>query len=230
MAMMARSPRVRRSIRIVGAALAGAAAVLGYGLWWRNNPSACPYYQRFFIELPHPFITRTRLHKALDPRPGERMLEVGPGTGYYALSVAGWLGTDGTLDIFDLQQEMLDHVMRGAQERGISNIRPTRGDARALPYPDGSFDAAYLAVVLGEIPDQDRALRELRRVLRPGGRLVVGEILADPHVVTFSALRRRAEAAGLVFERRLGGGLGYFARFRAPEPPHDSEQGEGLRP
>ena len=143
------------------------------------------------------------------------MLEVGPGTGYYALHVAEWLEPGGTLDVLDLQQEMLDHVMRRGQERGIENIVPTRGDARILPYPEGSFDAAYLTVVLGEIPDQEQALQELHRVLKPGGRLVVGEVFLDFHMIPFGALRERAEAAGLSFERRLGGPLGYFASFRA---------------
>ena len=63
----------------------GAAAVLGAALYWRRNPSACPYNQRFWMQAPHPLITRARLREALDPRPGERILEVGPGTGYYAL-------------------------------------------------------------------------------------------------------------------------------------------------
>ena len=141
------------------------------------------------------------------------MLEVG--TGYYALHVAEWLEPGGTLDVLDLQQEMLDHVTRRAQERGIENIVPTRADARVLPYPEGSFDAAYLTVVLGEIPDQEQALRELRRILKPGSRLVVGEAFPDFHMVPFGALRKRAEAAGLRFERRVGGPLGYFASFRA---------------
>lgn len=192
---------------------AGAAAVGGAALWWRKNPSACPYNQRFWIEAPHPFITRPRLREILEPRPGERILEVGPGTGYYALPVASWIQPGGSLAVFDLQQEMLDHTVRRAEERGIANINPGRGDAQALPYADATFDAAYLVTVLGEIPDQVQALRELRRVLKPTGRLVVGELMGDPHVVTLGRLKARAEEAGLRYERRLGGPLGYFARF-----------------
>ncbi|MDX6673645.1 MAG: hypothetical protein QOH11_1063 [Solirubrobacteraceae bacterium] len=196
--------------------LGGTAAVLGAALYWRRNPSACPYNQRFWIEAPHPFITRARLREILEPVPGERVLEVGPGTGYYTLPVADWLGPEGSLDVFDLQHEMLDHTMRRAGERGLANITPTQGDARQLPYDDAIFDAAYLVTVLGEIPDQAAALAELRRVLKPTGRLVIGELFGDPHMVTVGALRERGEAAGLRFERRVGGRLGFFARLVAP--------------
>ena len=182
-------------------------------LWWRNNPSACPYGQRFWVEAPHPFITRKRLLEALAPLSGERVLEVGPGTGYYSLPVADRLG-DGSLDIFDIQQEMLDHVMRAAAKRGVANITPTLGDAQHLPYEDATFDAAFLVTVLGEIPDQDAALHELARVLKPGGRLVVGELFGDPHMVTLGKLRQRAEQVGLPLEDRVGTPLAYFARLR----------------
>lgn len=193
-------------------ALAGA-AVLGAALWWRRNPSACPYNQRFWVQAPHPFITRPRLREALAPAPGQRVLEVGPGTGYYALEVAEWVTPEGRLDVFDLQQEMLDHTLRRARERGLGNVAPQQGDARSLPYADDAFDAAYLVTVLGEIPDQEAALRELARVVKPGGRVVVGELFGDPHWVSPAKLRARAERAGLRFERRLGRPIGYFARF-----------------
>jgi ubiquinone/menaquinone biosynthesis C-methylase UbiE len=195
--------------------LLGGAALLGAALWWRRNPSACPYSQRFWVEAPHPFITRERLREILEPSPGERLLEVGPGTGYYALPVAEWLAPGGRLDVLDVQQEMLDHTLRRAAEHDIDNITPTRADAQALPYPDDSFDGAYLVTVLGEIPDQDAALRELRRVVKPAGRIVVGELFGDPHMVTHGALARRAEAAGLRVDRRLGGALWHFTRLQA---------------
>src|SRR5215210_566892 len=94
------------------AATAGAAIVAGAALWWRAHPSACPYGQRFWVEAPHPFITRGRLREALRPQAGETVLEVGPGTGYYSLRVAEWLQPGGALHVFDLQQEMLDHTLR----------------------------------------------------------------------------------------------------------------------
>jgi ubiquinone/menaquinone biosynthesis C-methylase UbiE len=195
-------------------ALAGI-ATLAAAYWWRKNPSACPYNQRFWVMAPHPGITRKRMLAILEPSAGERILEIGPGTGYYAIPVAEHL-PGGTLAVFDIQQEMLDHVKREADKRGITNVEPTLGDAQALPYDDGSFDAAYLVTVLGEIPDQDAALSEVARVIRPGGRLVVGELFGDPHMVTLKKLRERAERRGLRFERRLGTPLAYFARFEAP--------------
>jgi ubiquinone/menaquinone biosynthesis C-methylase UbiE len=192
---------------------AAAAAVLGAALWWRRNPSACPYGQRFWVQAPHPLITRERLRAVLAPAAGERVLEIGVGTGYYSLDLAGWIAPGGTLELFDLQQEFLDHVMRGAAARGIENLVPTRGDATDLPYEDASVDAVVLTAVLGEIPDSAAALREVRRVLKPGGRLVVGELFGDPHFTTRASLERLGAAAALRLAERSGNWFGYFARL-----------------
>jgi ubiquinone/menaquinone biosynthesis C-methylase UbiE len=195
--------------------LFGAAGLLTFGaaLWWRKNPSACPYGQRFWVEAPHPIITHDRLRSVLRPEPGERLLEIGPGTGYYTLDMAGWVGPEGRVEIFDLQQEFLDHTAGRAAAKGLDNVVPTRGDATALPYEDGSMDAVILTAVLGEIPDTAKALTEIGRVLKPGGRLVVGELFGDPHFTTLASLRRQCEAAGLSFEEHSGNWFGYFARL-----------------
>jgi ubiquinone/menaquinone biosynthesis C-methylase UbiE len=202
----------RHKILIAGGLMLG--AFLTYIARQRERPSACPYSLRFSLDFPHPSVTRSRLREMLSPQPGERVLEIGPGTGYYSLHAARWLEPDGILEVLDIQQQMLDHTMRRARTLNISNIVPTLGDAQALPYTDGRFDSAYLVATLGEVPDKGRALRELRRVLKRGGRLVVGEVLLDPHRVSFGDLRRMTDATGFTYERRDEGKLGYFASFR----------------
>ena len=206
--------RLPRGAQFVG--LLGAASLFAVALWWRRHPSACPYSQRFWLEPPHPLITRARLRETLEPRLGERILEIGPGTGYYTLPLAEWIGPDGWLDILDVQQPMLDDTMRRARERGLENITPTCADAQHLPYPDGTFDAVVLVTTLGEIPDQDTAWREMARVLKPAGRIVNGELFGDPHWVSPGAAQQGAHAAGLEQHRRLGPAAGYFARHERP--------------
>ena len=189
-----------------------AAALVGAMIWLRRHPSACPYSLRFSLEPPHPLITRARLREILQPMPGERILEIGPGTGYYTLPLAQWIGPVGKLDMLDIQQPMLDDTMRHAREQGVANITPTCADAQQLPYPDGAFDAIVLITTLGEIPDQDAAWHEMARVLKPAGRIVNGELFGDPHWVSPGSAERRATAAGLGRHRRVGSWAGYFGR------------------
>jgi len=196
--------------RVLGVAALG---TLGAALWWRKNPSACPYGQRFWVEAPHPVISRDRLYSILGPQAGERVLEIGPGTGYYTLDIAEWVGPDGKVEIFDLQQDFLDHTMSRAAGRGLQNVVPTQGDATSLPFDEGSMDAVVLTAVLGEIPDAAAVLSEIRRVLRPAGRLIVGELFGDPHFTTLASLRRQAADAGLSLDTHSGNWFAYFARL-----------------
>ena len=205
----------KRTAALVLGALLLAAGAATWATRARRNPAACPYTQRLFLDLPRPFMRRQTLRDMLDLAPGERVLEVGAGTGYYSLDVARQIAPEGRLDVLDLQQSMLDELMRRATDRGITNIEPIVGDAQNLPFPHATFDAAFLVATLGEIPDRDQALRELRRVLKSGGRLVVGEGQPDPHMLTIDDLRSRVEAIGLVFDGHEGTPFGYFARFRS---------------
>jgi ubiquinone/menaquinone biosynthesis C-methylase UbiE len=208
---------MERQTKAIGIAALGAAgaAIAAGGRYARTHPSACPYSQRWMVELPKPGVSTGRLLQLLEPKPGERMLEIGPGTGQYSLPVAERL-EGGRLEVFDVQPEFLDLVRARAEERGLQNVVGWEGDARELLFEADRFDGAFMVTVLGEIPDQDAALRELARVVKPGGRVVFGEIVFDPHVVTLRALKERAERAGLRFERKAGTPLGYVARFAVP--------------
>ena len=190
------------------------AADFGGRLWSRKSPVPMPYFMRWVLRLPRGPQSPKGLQQALQPRSGERILEIGPGVGVHALPVASSLLPSGILDALDAQQEMLDELTRRAARRGLTNIVPRQGDARKLPYPDRTFDGAYLISVVGEIPDAVAALRELRRVLKPGGRLVVGEVVVDPDFVSLPALREKASKAGLSLERSLGPRFAYLAVFR----------------
>jgi ubiquinone/menaquinone biosynthesis C-methylase UbiE len=192
------------------AIVAGAAA----RMLSRRSPAPMPHFIRWVLFLPRVFQSSERLKKILEPRPGERLLEIGPGVGIHALPIAASLAPGGILDVLDVQHDMLVDLVRRARRAGVRNVRATRGDARRFPYPDHAFDGAYLVSVLGEVPDQTAAFAELLRVLKPGGRLVVGEIAVDPDFVAPEELKATAAAAGFRFEHQLGPRAGYFASFR----------------
>jgi SAM-dependent methyltransferase len=199
------APRLRWACALSAAAAAGA--------WWFGDKAPYPYAQRSLLDLPLPFLTSARLDAVLTPSPGERILEVGPGTGLQSLHIAPQLGPDGQLDILDIQPEMLRHVMHRARQRAVPNIVPTHADARELPFDDDTFDAMYLVTALGEIPEPQRVLDEAVRVLTPAGRLVVGEFF-DRHWIPFGPLHRLADASGLHLSTRSGSTLAYLARFQ----------------
>lgn len=109
----------------------------------------------------------------LDPRPGERVLDVGCGDGAAVRFLAEKVGPKGRA----VGLERLSGRLNQARERSteIKDLAPTfvGGDARVLPFPAASFDAVLCVNVLEAIPDQLGALAELRRVLRPGGRILL---------------------------------------------------------
>jgi len=197
----------------VSALLALVADVSGR-LWSRRSPVPMPYFMRWILLVPRGPHSPARVQRMLEPRRGERILEIGPGVGIQAVSIAAALQPDGVLDVLDVQQEMLDDLMRRAGRCELRNIVPRQGDAQRLPYPDANFDAAYLVSVLGEIPDAAAALRELRRVLKPGARLLICEVFLDPDFISLPALHALARDAGFTFERQSGLRFAYTVLFR----------------
>jgi ubiquinone/menaquinone biosynthesis C-methylase UbiE len=141
-----------------------------------------------------------RVLATFDLKPGQRVLDIGTGTGYYSLETARRIGDGGRLICFDIQGEMLAETRRRLRAAGFESAEFVQASAEHLPFSSGSFDHVLLVAVLGEIPDRSQALREIRRVLRPGGRLSVSEQLPDPDFITPGSLRRQLWASGFVEE------------------------------
>lgn len=106
------------------------------------------------------------------PRPGEQVLDVACGTGLITLAAARAVGPDGRVLGVDISDRMVERAARRANTLGLgARARFERMDGEALALPDASFDLALCGLGLMYLPDWDRGLREMRRVLRPGGRL-----------------------------------------------------------
>jgi ubiquinone/menaquinone biosynthesis C-methylase UbiE len=144
----------------------------------------------------------------------ERVLEVGPGPGFFSTELARRLPR-GRLELFEVQPEMLDNSRHSLDGAGCHNVGFHAGDAcDGLPFPDGAFDVAFLAAVLGEVPDKVACIRSLARVLRPGGLLVLVEAFPDPDRLSVPVLRRLVEPEGFDFEGCDGTACRDVGRFR----------------
>lgn len=132
-------------------------------------------------------------------RGDETVLELGCGPGYFSIAFRDAM-PQGRLVLFDLQPEML-HM---ARERvgPSSTVTAVAGNAISLPFPARTFDVVFIAAVLGEVPDREACLAEVRRVLRRGGRLVVNEVRGDPDYIKAGDLDRLCAGVGLVLRRR----------------------------
>ncbi len=175
--------------------------------WWhrlrgRLEPGPYPFGEAALLESPlrRLFAGPRRLLAAFNLRPGERVLEIGSGVGYYSPAAARHIGEQGRLICLDIQREMLAEARRRLRAAGFERAQVVQASAEHLPFAASSFDHVFLVAVLGEIPDRSQALGEVRRVLRPGGRLSVSEQLPDPDFITPTMLRRQLRGAGFVEE------------------------------
>jgi arsenite methyltransferase len=111
---------------------------------------------------------------ALGASPGDRVLDVGCGPGFYCAELLDQVGPEGSVVGVDPSPAML--ALAAGRCEGRGDIRLLDGDARALPVPDGAFDGAICVQVLEYVEAATEALAEIRRALRPGGRIVVWDV------------------------------------------------------
>jgi arsenite methyltransferase len=122
------------------------------------------------------------------PLPGERVVDVGSGTGMDAMVAANAVGADGRVVGVDMTPEMLERAREGTEEAEISNVEFREGFAEQLPVEDGWADVVISNGVINLVPDKIGAYREIARVLKPGGRVQIADICVEKPVPE-SALR-----------------------------------------
>ncbi len=111
---------------------------------------------------------------ALAAASGERILDVGCGPGFYCAELLAEVGESGSVTGVDSSPPMLALASRRCA--GHDNVELLEGEAVALPVPDEGFDAALAVQVIEYVPDVEKALAELRRALRPGGRVLIWDV------------------------------------------------------
>lgn len=114
---------------------------------------------------------REAVARHVGPRPGTRLLDLGAGTGMWARAFANWY--DG-IDVIAVEPA-------GAMRARCAYPRVLAGDAANIPLADGVVDAAWVSTVIHHVPDLTAAARELRRVLRPGGPVLIRSAFAGRH-------------------------------------------------
>lgn len=123
-------------------------------------------------------------------RPGETVLDLGCGAGLDSILAAQRVGPRGRVIGVDMTDEMLEKARRSALATGVENVEFLRGDIEALPVADAVADIAISNGVLNLCPNKATALAEIRRVLRPGGRLLMADILLEAHVTEEEVSRK----------------------------------------
>ena len=137
-----------------------------------------------------------RTLRPLQLQNGLRVLEVGSGTGAFTIPLADTLGPAGSIYSIEVQSSMLEQQKQRIRASGVTNARLYQADALALPFANAAFDRAVVIACLPMLPDKQRALRELRRVLKPDGLLLVSEELIEPEYVPAAVTRRWCTQTG----------------------------------
>lgn len=204
--------------------LTAASLLLLVWLAWRlisNRKSLpCPSWLAWMVEMDNPFTATNRARVILGLlglQPGMKVLDAGCGPGRLTIPAAQAVGPQGEVTALDLQPGMLTRAQEKARRAGLSNIRLVHAGLGEGKLEQAYYDRALLVTVLGEIPQQEAALKEICQALKPGGILSVTEVIFDPHFQSRQSVQRAAGNAGLREVGFFGKPLAYTMHFEKIE-------------
>jgi ubiquinone/menaquinone biosynthesis C-methylase UbiE len=183
---------------------------------------------KHFIHLPAPpffvyLLNNPIRRKLLSPkrvldylgiREGMKILEVGPGSGFFTFELAEYAGPSGYVYGVDIEPKMIALLENKIKREKIKNITTKTASAYEIPLPNSSVDLVFMGGVLGEIPDKQRALREMQRVLKEKGFVAVMECLIDPDYPRRKTITRWFEDAGYELAGSYGSTFLYVLTFK----------------
>ena len=168
-------------------------------------PHVCPWWGGYFIDNR----LRRLIHnpqKIVGPyvKPGMKVMDVGCGMGMFSIAMAKMVGNNGQVIAVDLQQQMLDVLLKRATKEGVADrIRPHHCEPDRLGI-EGPVDFVLAFAMVHEVPDARRLLTEIHSCLKPGGRLLVAEPRLHVSVRAFAETVSVAQDAGLVVVEEPG--------------------------
>jgi SAM-dependent methyltransferase len=163
------------------------------------------------MQSPEKVIQRSGIQK------GMQVLEIGCGSGAITTFVARAVGNKGNVYALDIQPEMLQQLenkLSQPENKDITNIKLIESSAYDLPFDDNSLDLVFMVTVFGEIPDHDKTLKEIKRVLKPGGILAITELFLDPDYLLKSTVTKKGGEAGFILDEISGSFWHYTIRFK----------------
>jgi ubiquinone/menaquinone biosynthesis C-methylase UbiE len=185
----------------------------------RGRSVPCPASLSWLVELDNPFTKTNRaatIVERSDLRPGMVVLDVGCGPGRLTIPIATKVGPNGEVVAMDIQAGMLQRAQDKARAANLTNIQFLQAGVGEGKLGRNRFDRALLVTVLGEIPDREKALREIFDALKPGGLLSVTEVIFDPHFQSRQTVARLARSAGFREKAFHGNRIAFTAIVEKP--------------
>lgn len=180
----------------------------------------CPTWLGWLVERDNPF---TKVNRAatiiqhLNLKEGMSVLDVGCGPGRLAIPIATKVGSKGEVVAMDIQPGMLSRTQEKARAANLTNIKFLNAGIGENKLDRDKFDRVLLVTVLGEIPNQQAALKEVFDTLKPGGILSVTEVIFDPHFQRRNTVFKLANTVGFQEKGFFGNRIAYTLHLEKPQ-------------